>query len=281
MHNTIKPNRTTTRTIAILIAAFAGVIVATNARAEITQTELYNLADEAEHAFRQANDISRTRPDESQRLYEQAILRFEKIIDQGEIANPHLYYNVANAYLLKGDIGHAILNYRRAQHLGSTNPDLAKNLDFARRKRLDQIPVQTQKRVLQTLFFWHYDFTLSTRFLLGGVFWSFACLLSILAVWRRRRILVAAALLSLLLSFALIGSVALDMHRSSTNNHGVITAESVIARQGDSENYPTSFTDPLHAGTEFELLESRGQWLHIRLANAAQAWIPTNTAEVI
>ena len=110
---------------------------------------------------------------------------------------------------------------------------------------------------------------------------TLACLAGAFAIWRRRRDLVAAALLTLLLSFALIGSVAVDVHRNSTNNHGVITAESVIARQGDSENYPTSFTDPLHAGTEFDILESRGQWLHIRLANAAQAWIPANSAETI
>ena len=62
---------------------------------------------------------------------------------------------------------------------------------------------------------------------------------------------------------------------------GVITAKEIIARQGDGENYSPIFKDPLHAGTEFDLLESRPGWLHIKLFDDSDCWIPKASAELI
>lgn len=76
-------------------------------------------------------------------------------------------------------------------------------------------------------------------------------------------------------------SVLIETIQSSKNIPGVIMAEQVIARQGDSDNYPQSFKYPLHAGTEFELIESRTGWLHIRLSDNSDAWIPNTSADLI
>jgi len=62
---------------------------------------------------------------------------------------------------------------------------------------------------------------------------------------------------------------------------GVITARQIVARQGDGQNYPASFKEPLHAGTEFDLLERRVGWLHIKLSDDSDTWIPDNSAELI
>ena len=45
--------------------------------------------------------------------------------------------------------------------------------------------------------------------------------------------------------------------------------------------YPASFKDPLHAGTEFDLLEQRPGWFHITLSDDNEGWIPDNSAEII
>jgi SH3-like domain-containing protein len=84
-----------------------------------------------------------------------------------------------------------------------------------------------------------------------------------------------------LLSIALIGSLlveGLSKHRASP---GVILSTEVVARKGDGEMYELAFLDPLHAGTEFQRLEVRGTWWHIRLANGQACWIPARAAEVI
>jgi len=72
--------------------------------------------------------------------------------------------------------------------------------------------------------------------------------------------------------------VVLETRARARRVCGVITTEKVVARQGDGRNYPESFKDPLHAGTEFDLLERRGGWLHIRLVDNSDAWIPDNAA---
>ena len=42
---------------------------------------------------------------------------YERIIREGGISNGYLYYNLGNCYLVQGEIGKAILNYRRAERL--------------------------------------------------------------------------------------------------------------------------------------------------------------------
>lgn len=258
------------------------LLAAPAAQANLTPEDAYRLANEAQLAFRQGNELVRSDPDAARDQYDQAILRYRKIAEEGGIANQYLYYNLGNAYLLKGDLCRAIVNYRRAEKSGGTYADLGTNLSFARAKRLDQIPIQAEKRVLHTLFFWHYDFSLRTRFVLACIFWAAAWLTALLWLWGRRFrfarwFVVAAAGIALCLA----GSVLVDSYRSYKNPQGVIVAESVVARQGDGENYAESFKQPLHAGTEFDLLEQRSGWLRIRLSDDTQTWIPSQSAELI
>ena len=129
-----------------------GVVSLASAQ-KLSAEEINDLSHQASQYFRQANDIIRTSPSEAYKLYDQVILRYQRIVDEGGIVNGRLYYNMGNAYLLKGDIGMSILNYRRGQRLMPDNPDLAKNLSYARTQRLDQVSIKAEKRVLQTIFF--------------------------------------------------------------------------------------------------------------------------------
>jgi len=52
-----------------------------------------------------------------------------------------------------------------------------------------------------------------------------------------------------------------------------------IHRHG--RNYPPSFKEPLHEGTEFNLLEKRSGWFHIKLFDGSEGWIPDDSAETI
>ena len=79
----------------------------------------------------------------------------------------------------------------------------------------------------------------------------------------------------------MIVSLAIEQHSLSTHRSGVVIAESVVARQGDGDNYPKSFNEPLHAGTEFDVIEQRPDWLYIELQNGQNTWIPTQSAELI
>jgi hypothetical protein len=246
---------------------------------ELSETEIHSQFKEANDLFRRGNEAT---GDEAVRLYGDAILRFERVINEGGVKNAGVYYNLGNAYLLKGDIGRAILNYRRSELLDDTNSDLQKNLAFARSRRIDQIEIPTEKKVLQTLFFWHYDFSIKVRFFLACLFFAVGFLTLTAMVWFGRRgpmAAICAVCGVLVFSFAL--SVTVETAGKARLRSGVIVSESIVARTGDGHNYPKSFKDPLHAGTEFDMVKRQSGWFNIRLADGSDGWVPAGTAELI
>ena len=249
---------------------------------QLSAKEINDLSYQASQYFRQANDLIRTSPSEAYKLYDQVILRYQRIVEEGGITNGHLYYNMGNAYLLKGDVGMSILNYRRGQRLMPDNPDLVKNLSYARTQRLDQVSVKAEKRVLQTLFFWHYDLSMQTKFFLTSCFWAVGCIFGSLWLWLKRgRFALWIMGITFSTGLFLAGSLIVDRYNEKAHRQGVITADAVVARQGDGENYPANFTEPLHSGTEFGLLEERRDWLRIELSSGDEAWIPIDSAGII
>ncbi len=253
---------------------------AAKAAPALGREQLHALLQEANVAFQNANAANN--PDAAKPLYDKAILLYEKLIDQGGIQNAKLYYNLANAYLLKEDLGRAILNYCRAAQLDRADLNIQKNLAFARTRRADRVETSAQRRVLGTLFFWHYDFSLPTKLLLATLSFAALCVVSTLMVWRGRgSATLVVAVLSGVFWIALSGSALVETKQTAATRSGVITAAEIVARQGDGPNYPPSFKDPLHAGLEFELLEHRPGWLHIELSDGTDAWIPAEAAGLV
>jgi tetratricopeptide (TPR) repeat protein len=269
----------TTRLAMILLVC---LLVAATAMGEtLSEEQIYSLFSQANEAFRQANATADD-ADKADALYQKAILGYEKIIRDGHIRNPKLYYNLANAYLLQKDIGRAILNYRRAEKLDRSDSNIRKNLAFARSRRFDKVEPETERRILRTLFFWHYDISMRTKFVAGCVCFAVFCLVLTAAVWFGRRApLTVIASISAVLLVCLAGSLAVESYSQATNLSGVIVSAEVVAYQGDGQNYPPSFKDPLHAGTEFDVVERRPGWLHIKLADGSDGWIPQSSAELI
>lgn len=247
---------------------------------QATGENLYAWLNEANAAFQQGNTASD--PAAARQSYNRAILLYEKIIREGGVQNAGLFYNLANAHLLADDLGRAILNYRRAERLDGSDLNIKKNLAFARSRRIDRVEIPTQERVLETLFFWHYDLSLRTRLFLACLAFASSCIAITAMIWRGRGTAgMTIAALSGVLSVCLLVSILIENHRQATLRFGVITASQIVARQGDGPNYPPSFKDPLHAGTEFELIEQRPGWFHIRLSDGAEAWVPQDAAEPV
>jgi hypothetical protein len=244
--------------------------------------QVYSLFNQANQFFREANTTTDD-ADKARNLYEKAILNYEKIINEAGIKNSKLYYDLGNAYFLKEDIGRAILNYRRAQELDKADTNIQKNLAFARSRRIDKVQVKTEKRILETLFFWHYDFSIKTKFLIACICSAIVFIsLTLMLLWLGKSPgLVATAVICGILTVSFLTSVVVEARSRANTVCGVITADQVVARQGDGPNYPESFKAPLHSGTEFDLLEQRPGWFHIMLSDDSEGWIPDNAAELI
>ncbi len=269
----------TKRLIIVLIALFLFGLTRP-AAAKMSKGQAYSLFSQANQSFRQANSAGDT--EQAERLYEKAILAFEKIINEGQVKNAKLYYNLGNAYFLKGNVGKAVLNYRRAEKLDGSDANIQKNLTFARSKRIDKVGTKTEKRVLQTLFFWHYDFSIKTRFLFTCIFFGIVCICITGIIWfGRSAVWVAPAIICAILTVCFLLSLVVESRTQAGRVCGVITVKEIVARQGDGQNYPLSFKYPLHEGTEFYLLESRPGWRHIKLFDDSDGWIPDAAAELI
>jgi lipopolysaccharide export LptBFGC system permease protein LptF len=264
----------------VILISLVLICLTGSAPAGVSNEQLFSLFSQANEAFRQANSTANN--SEQQTLYEKSILLYEKIINEGRIRNSKLYYNLANACLLKGDIGKAVLNYRRAENLDRTDVNIRKNLAFALAGRLDKVEPKTEKRILRTLFFWHYDLPIKTRFALACICFALLCIGLTVMIWfGRTASMTVMSVVCCILTVCFLISVIFESYTQAENVRGVITAAEIIAHQGDGQNYPPSFKDPLHTGTDFELIEHRTGWFHIRLVNDTDGWIPDSSAELL
>jgi hypothetical protein len=251
------------------------------AGAGLPAAEMGALLEEANTYFRQANEVAGTDPAGASNLYRKAVMRYERIARDGPVENGKLYYNIGNAYFRMKDLGRAVLNYRRAERYIPNDPNLQQNLAYARTRRLDRIEEPQRSRILRTLFFWHYDLSTGVRSWAFTVFYLLLWCAATVRLWvRRAGPSWVAALAGLLATVCLVSLVAETVQRR-TAEPGVILAEQVVARKGNSTTYEPSFREPLHAGTEFERLEDRGAWYHVALADGRRCWLPATSVGMV
>lgn len=249
----------------------------------LTAEQIHDLFSQAKEKFREANRLAKPDPKAAAALYEESVTRYRKLIEQGGIQNGKLYYNIANAYMLKGDLGRAILNYRRAEELMPADHNLQSNLQFARSKVRDQIPPKPRQRILETVFFWHYDLPAGLRLVLFAAAFNLIWLLALLKLLNviRARVRVPVSVLALAAAL-LLGSLIVEEVARQGLREGVIVASEAVGRKGpDAANYEPSFKEPLHVGVECEIVEERSHWYLVLLNDGRETWLPASAVEPI
>ena len=266
--------------LTILLSCPVLCFVALPARGQsLSERERIGLFTEAVDAFDEGSSLRATDPSASAMAFNVAIDRFSRLINSG-VHSGKLHYNLANAQLQVGQLGRSIANYRRAERMIPGNDRVEANLRFARSLRRNQIAPSGGRAAMETLFAWHYGMPLGTRFYVGLtayiLFW--AVLLARVYLPGVRWGYAAAALL---LVWGTLGvSVIVEETVQSDNQSGVLVADHVVVRKGNGDSYDPQFNEPLHSGVEFEIVESRGEWLLIRLPDDNEGWIPSRAAEV-
>ncbi len=243
---------------------------------QLSTQEAAFLCQEAEQFFHEANEISRKEPARARELCQKAVARYERVIAESGLHNGQLYYNLGNIYFKMSDLGRAILNYRRAQQLTPNDRKLLQNLQFARAQRQDSFKEPEQTQVLKTIFFLHYDFSVTIRQRLFLSLFILTWLLAIIAIWYQPVWLKITLGVVVFLTLSLVVSLYITLRQMRNNRPGVVLAKEVVARKGDGESYTASFTAPLHAGTEFVLLERRTGWSEVRLPDGQTGWLPND-----
>ena len=213
--------------------------------------------------------------------YAEAAQQYEFLVQEEGIRNGQLFYTLGNSWFMAGDAGRAILNYRRAEEFMPNNADLKHNLNTALELRTDLIPEKEPHPLADKVLGWHLKTSTAVRW------WLFAGLWMVLwGSWfwmersARKEVRITAAVTGVL-SLLLLGSLITESVMKYNAQPGVILSKEIVARKGDGTMYAPAFLDPLHSGTEFQCLEDRGSWWHIRLVDGQTCWIPADAGEKV
>lgn len=266
----------------LIITLLAAGVSAPSLRAEPQdEAQVADLYAQAKDLFHQANELAAVSPAQAEDLYGKAAMRYERIIQEGGVQNGKLYYNLGNIYFRLKDLGRAILNYRRAEQYIPNDPNLKQNLDYARERRLDDIEEKQETKVLKTLFFWHYDLSTKNRVMIFSVCFVLMWTAVAVRIFTKASYLRWCIIVSFVLSLLLSGSLLAEELSLRNTRPGVIISREVVARKGNSETYEPSFKDPLHSGTEFTLIEDRGSWYQIELADSRTCWVHSKDVALV
>ena len=202
---------------------------------------------------------------------------YQSLLDTG-VDDAAVYYNLGNAYFKRGDLGWAIVNYKRAQRLSPRDPDIEANLLLARAQTRDQLEREGNGLagfINYMLVGWSsFDEVASVT--LG--LWIVLCGCTVLMLsWRRQR--VKLRWMMIVLTICLVICVfSLGMHMVNDQQaHAVIVSPSIEVRSGPGPGYLVEFT--LHSGTEVRVLEYRSTWARISLPGNLQGWVPDQAVE--
>ena len=211
----------------------------------------------------------------------QAASFYERIIEENGIRNGYLYYNLGNCYFQLGEIGKAILNYRRAERLIPSYRRLKHNLASARGRRKDNIEKAQIRSIARTIFFWHSLLSLRTRIVVFSMLFSIIWILLLVKLFSDKALVRWVLTVCIFFTLVFGASAALESYGRHSVRFGVIVAEETVPRKGPGESYEASFKEPLHEGIEFRLRDRQAKWFRIELDNGAQCWVHSRYVELI
>lgn len=248
------------------------------AEESITPERQREILNRAITAYERGMAEKRTDPVAAKALFSDAAGGFQALI-AGGLRNPALEYNLGNAEYRLDNLGRAILHYRRAEQMDTTNANLRDNLRYAREQVEPRFESTGPSALERALFFWHYDIGSRTRYiaLVGAsvVGWT------ALATWLffRRRGLVLVGVPLVLLGGFCAGSLAWQSHQAETSPAAVVLTNGQTVRLGRGESYEPALDKPLGAGVELRIRSERGEWVEIELPNGKTGWLPATAVE--
>lgn len=201
--------------------------------------------------------------------YEEAIEIYSQMIDEG-INDALIYYNLGNCYFKAGNLGEAILNYKRAKRLLPSDNDVNFNLDFARSQRVDVLVVSGRPGFVKFIVELPGRFSLNGLTMFSSSIFFVIFILLILSLFCKKRIFyrIVVGLSVLFICSAILLSISI---RNRNIDEGVLITSAQAVGSGPGEDYSLLFT--LHEGAEFRILEEDGEWARIVLEPGLTGWL--------
>ncbi len=222
-------------------------------------------------ALAEADRVRRTR------LFSQAERKFRMLAGERPDA-PELLVDWGNAALGAGDRGRAVLAWRRALAADPGHERAAKNLAWLRDRAPVWLPRPAVGGALDTLLFWRGRLSVAQRHWVGAG--AFALGVLLLVPWSRRRAAALRRLAALPLVVWLVSTGSAVLSGDGADAAVVLTGGTAL-RSADSPGAPPAFGNPLPAGAEVAVLESRPGWKRVALADGTRGWLPASAMEAV
>jgi tetratricopeptide (TPR) repeat protein len=210
--------------------------------------------------------------------YPRAIAEYEKARFSGNVSAA-LYYNLAGAYLKSGDLGRAILNYRRAIAFAPRDPDIAANYNFAKSMVTGKAPPPRGFFAWRPIRVYSRLLTLNEMAVITSVvFFILFIFLGIAVVMEssRTRFLLAA----FLAAFFIVFNVAvISVKLKARDSCAITVVPTSDALFGPFDSATKFFT--LHEGNGVIILESKDHWYRVRRPDGMVGWVRKTDVERI
>ena len=215
-----------------------------------------------------------------QKNYDSAVAVYQQLVRQGMESSP-LYYNLGNACFRSGDLGHAMLYYLRAQRLDPNDPDIAANLEFARRftsVQMEGVQLNPVSSLFESIVAPYHLSTLAWASS-GCFILLFVFLIARLGFASRGAIVRAGIWTTflLLLSSSLLTTV--KYHHDYLTRRAVIIAEESIVHTGPSELSEKELDAA--PGLVVEIIAESGDYYNVLFENKRRGWILRSLVAVV
>jgi len=213
--------------------------------------------------------------------YKRCIIAYHNLASRYNIQCMTLFYNLANAYYQTGDLGRAILYYKKAQKLAPRDKEVAANLRIAQAKakvtiRPEPSPApQSLGRRLVKLFSLFEGVAASLTFR-----WSLVISV-VLAIFlgRKRRWLIRLSIVLAALFYLSVGATVYKAYTQKSFKQAVVLRKDSPVRKKPDKSGITAAV--LREGTTVEIRRQRDGWCQIPLGDGKLGWIREDYVEEI
>lgn len=208
----------------------------------------------------------------SSRDFQSALDLYLELIERG-IRNQHLYYNLGNTYFKLGEIGYAVLYYEKALSLKPFDRDIRENLEYAKRsikERILPLYIESFSRYPRIV----YSYIKAKNIVyIETFFFTFLIAISLLYLFSpyKRNTLKKYLILSVLLFLIFAATAFSYRYYEKQHPKGIVVEKEIEVLSAPIAESDVLFV--IHEGTKTKLLETRGEWLRITLADGREGWI--------
>ncbi len=212
--------------------------------------------------------------------YQQAIKDYQELLKDGVSAE--IYYNLGNAYFRTDNLTQAIIAYERAHMLSPGDADIIYNLEFARSKTIDKIPVNSEMFYvtgyrslvsMMSLDSWAMTGVISIIIALVLVL---VYLFSTSIIWRKIGFFAG---IFFFVVFLLSNLFAFQQKQAMDSKKGaIIISPTVSVKSTPSKTSTDAFV--IHEGTRVNITDkTMKQWRSIQLGDGRKGWVLASQLE--